>query len=85
MINRGYEDPWRHPHNLSLALTDLASRPYENLLRSFYKIGTIAQVVDSKAYTKRKSSGDSRPPSTEPPEVPNMKRITKTIIDLTPE
>jgi len=36
------------------------------------------QVVDSKSYTKRKSSGDSRPPSTEPSEVPKASNSNST-------
>ena len=44
-------------------------------LKSFVRVKFSQQftycikVVDSKAYTKRKSSGDSRPSSAEPPEV----------------
>jgi len=37
---------------------------------------TLSEVVDSKAYTKRKSSGDSRPPSTEPSEVSKASSTT---------
>ena len=53
---------------LGLALNQLR-------LKSFVKVKFSQQftycikVVDSKAYTKRKSSGDSRPSSAEPPEV----------------
>jgi len=39
---------------------------------------TLSEVVDSKAYTKRKSSGDSRPPSTEPTEVSKATTTTAT-------
>ena len=53
---------------LGLALNQLR-------LKSFVRVKFSQQftycikVVDSKAYTKRKSSGDSRPSSAEPPEV----------------
>jgi len=39
---------------------------------------TLSEVVDSKAYTKRKSSGDSRPSSAEPPEVSKAASTTTT-------
>merc|ERR1719381_284161 len=45
---------------------------------------TLSEVVDSKAYTKRKSSGDSRPPSTEPPEVPKASSATTEALSSTP-
>merc|ERR1712130_464083 len=45
---------------------------------------TLSEVVDSKAYTKRKSSGDSRPPSTEPPEVPKASCATTEALSSTP-
>ena len=31
-------------HNLTLALTDLASRPYENLLRSVFKLFKLGRL-----------------------------------------
>jgi len=45
---------------------------------------TLSEVVDSKAYTKRKSSGDSRPPSTEPPEVSKASTTTTETISSRP-
>jgi len=45
---------------------------------------TLSEVVDSKAYTKRKSSGDSRPPSTEPSEVPKASNSCSTTAESSP-
>ena len=58
----GLRTPGRHPHNLSLAPTDLASRPYENLLRSVFKLMKLGRlgVIDLK-YKSYSGTWEDRP------------------------